>query len=113
MRLPAQQRWVFLGHGVDAAELQLAVCVAEDGHSTGSVKGYPASTAQKTWDILNGLGTMAFAYSFSFVLVEIQVGLSCAARLTDVQCCTSLTARRNYCCGLFVVPLWCMTCHSI
>ncbi|KAL3149470.1 hypothetical protein ABBQ32_002254 [Trebouxia sp. C0010 RCD-2024] len=44
----------------------------EDGHSTGSIKGYSASTAQKTWDVLNGLGTMAFAYSFSFVLVEIQ-----------------------------------------
>jgi len=31
--------------------------------------------ADKTWNVLNGLGSMAFAYSFSFVLVEIQVSV--------------------------------------
>jgi len=47
--------------------------VAENGHSTGSAAGAMATTADKTWNVLNGLGSMAFAYSFSFVLVEIQV----------------------------------------
>lgn len=45
----------------------------ETGHSTGSAAGAPATVADKTWNVLNGLGSMAFAYSFSFVLVEIQV----------------------------------------
>ena len=60
-----------------ASGSDLTYCVgetAESGHSTGSVKGYSEQTPYKVWDILNGLGTMAFAYSFSFVLVEIQVG---------------------------------------
>jgi len=47
----------------------------ESGHSTGSAAGATASMADKTWNVLNGLGSMAFAYSFSFVLVEIQVGV--------------------------------------
>ncbi|DBA70321.1 TPA: hypothetical protein ACH3X2_011743 [Trebouxia sp. C0005] len=44
----------------------------ESGHSTGFAAGATATTADKTWNVLNGLGSMAFAYSFSFVLVEIQ-----------------------------------------
>lgn len=55
---------------------------AESGHSTGSVKGYTEVTSHKVWDVLNGLGTMAFAYSFSFVLVEIQV----LSVYTSLQC---------------------------
>ena len=47
--------------------------LTETGHSTGTVAGAPATVADKTWNVLNGLGSMAFAYSFSFVLVEIQV----------------------------------------
>lgn len=46
---------------------------AESGDSYGSAAGAPAEIAIKTWNVLNGLGNMAFAYSFSFVLVEIEV----------------------------------------
>lgn len=62
-----------MSFGYSTIGLGLAIGkTTESGHSTGSVKGYDAVIAHKTWDILNGLGTMAFAYSFSFVLVEIQ-----------------------------------------
>jgi hypothetical protein len=32
-----------------------------------------ATKAQKIWDVCNALGNIAFAYSFSMILIEIQV----------------------------------------
>ena len=43
------------------------------GHSTGSIGGRSYAPAQKSWAVLTGLGSIAFAYEFSVVLLEIQV----------------------------------------
>ena len=49
---------------------------AETHSDHGSLKGTPEDVmAYKVWDVLNGLGGMAFAYSFSFILLEISVGV--------------------------------------
>ncbi|KAG6541561.1 hypothetical protein Mapa_017083 [Marchantia paleacea] len=49
---------------------------AEGGHSYGSVSGVKIGTdvteAQKVWNIFAALGNMAFAYSFSMILIEIE-----------------------------------------
>jgi hypothetical protein len=56
--------------------------VTEGGYSHGSISGTSIgdpslpgynTRAQKTWNVFNGLGDMAFAYSFSLILIEIQV----------------------------------------
>jgi hypothetical protein len=55
--------------------------IAEGGHSHGTLTGVKvgdhslgfATRAQKIWDICNALGNIAFAYSFSMILIEIQV----------------------------------------
>jgi hypothetical protein len=56
--------------------------IAEGGYSHGSISGTSIgdpslagynTRAQKTWNVFNGLGDMAFAYSFSLILIEIQV----------------------------------------
>ena len=57
----------------------MVLCSAETdtGYGHGSLKGYSEDVhAYKVWDVLNGLGDMAFAYSFSFILLEISVSLS-------------------------------------
>jgi hypothetical protein len=44
----------------------------------GSLTGISIGTvtpAQKVWGVFQGLGNIAFAYSYSFVLLEIQVHL--------------------------------------
>lgn len=47
---------------------------AEKHADHGSLKGDTEDVmAYKVWDVLNGLGGMAFAYSFSFILLEISV----------------------------------------
>ena len=51
----------------------LACAAAEKGHMTGSIAGRTDAPASKTWAVLAGLGSIAFAYEFSVVLVEIQV----------------------------------------
>ncbi|KAL2620996.1 hypothetical protein R1flu_001201 [Riccia fluitans] len=57
-----------LGLGIDKA--------AEGGHSYGSLSGVKIGTdvseAQKVWDVFSALGNMAFAYSFSMILIEIE-----------------------------------------
>ncbi len=56
--------------------------VTEGGYSHGSISGTSIgdpslagynTRAQKTWNVFNALGDMAFAYSFSLILIEIQV----------------------------------------
>lgn len=44
----------------------------ESDHSTGSVGGRSYAPASKAWAVMTGLGSMAFAFEFSVVLVEIQ-----------------------------------------
>ena len=46
---------------------------AESGHSFGSLGGRQEAPVNKVWAILTGLGSFAFAYEFSTVLLEIQV----------------------------------------
>ncbi|CAK9227719.1 unnamed protein product [Sphagnum jensenii] len=55
--------------------------IAEGGYSHGSISGTSIgdpslagynTRAQKTWNVFNALGDMAFAYSFSMILIEIQ-----------------------------------------
>ncbi len=48
-------------------------CLAESGHSFGSLGGRQEAPVNKIWAILTGLGSLAFAYEFSIVLLEIQV----------------------------------------
>ena len=52
---------------------QMPHVTAEPGHSTGSIGGLESSVATKTWDTLTGIGSIAFAFEFSAVLVEVQV----------------------------------------
>jgi hypothetical protein len=66
---------LFAHQGCSGCPSRLFCLPTESGHSTGSAAGATATTADKTWNVLNGLGSMAFAYSFSFVLVEIQVSV--------------------------------------
>ena len=66
--------------------IKVTLFSTESGHSTGSAGGASATMADKTWNVLNGLGSMAFAYSFSFVLVEIQVHLSSASWCSSFNC---------------------------
>ncbi len=46
---------------------------AESGHSFGSLGGRQEAPVNKVWAILTGVGSFAFAYDFSIVLLEIQV----------------------------------------
>lgn len=46
---------------------------AESGHSFGSLGGRQEAPVAKIWAILTGIGSLAFAYEFSIVLLEIQV----------------------------------------
>ncbi len=46
---------------------------AESGHSFGSLGGRQEPPVDKIWAILTGLGSYAFSYEFSTVLLEIQV----------------------------------------
>ena len=56
-----------------------AACGAEvgNGHSTGTVDGIRAPTdttvANKGWNITVALGSIAFAYSYSYILLEMTV----------------------------------------
>jgi len=51
---------------------------AEHHADHGSLAGTPETPqAYKVWNVLNGLGDMAFAYSFSFILLEITVSTPC------------------------------------
>lgn len=58
-----------------------------DGYGYGSVGGVPIGVATptsplsisrplKVWNVLTALGNMAFAYSYSMILIEIQVQFS-------------------------------------
>lgn len=83
-RLPIEL--VLVAHrGSSVCPLSLFCLPTESGHSTGSAAGATATTADKTWNVLNGLGSMAFAYSFSFVLVEIQVSVHFHTSLVLVE----------------------------
>lgn len=56
----------------------------ENHHAAGTLTGIPignpslgyVTTSQKIWAISSALGNMAFAYSFSMILIEIQVSVS-------------------------------------
>jgi amino acid permease len=51
-------------------------------HETGTLSGITnaeAGQATKVWDVFNGLGSFAFAYSFSLILIEIQDTLKAPA----------------------------------
>ena len=52
------------------------LCAEDDtGYGRGSITGYSDPGPYKVWDVLNGLGDFAFAYSFSYILLEITVSL--------------------------------------
>jgi hypothetical protein len=49
--------------------------VSENGTIKGSIAGVPMSTpAQKVWRVAQAIGDIAFAYPYTIVLLEIQVG---------------------------------------
>ena len=51
----------------------LIISLAHAGNKLGTVGGRPGSSAaDKTFNILNSLGSIAFAYNFSLILLEIQ-----------------------------------------
>lgn len=41
------------------------------GNHHGTVRGFDASTVQRMWNVWNAMGAIVFAFSFSFILVEI------------------------------------------
>jgi len=51
--------------------------LAGNNHSQGSFKGAAVGEifkdVDKTWNVFQALGNVAFAYSFSMILIEIQV----------------------------------------
>jgi hypothetical protein len=57
------------------------IYIAEGDHPHGTLTGVEigdpsigfATKAKKIWDVCNALGNIAFAYSFSMILIEIQV----------------------------------------
>ena len=57
--------------------------LAERGHPTGSITGTEASPAGKVWNVLNGLGSMAFAVQFGIMTLEVQVRNYSCATCTD------------------------------
>ena len=67
---------------------------AESGHSFGSLGGRQEAPVAKLWAILTGIGSLAFAYEFSIVLLEIQVSTHLNFELTafcvDCVLCSSL-----------------------
>lgn len=53
--------------------LGLSIAKAAGGKNpSGSLTGVPIGGAQKTWHVFQALGNMAFSYTFSMVLIEIQ-----------------------------------------
>ena len=61
----------------------------DTGFGRGSLTGYsvsPDPRAYKVWDVLNGLGSFAFAYSFSNILVEISVSALLVSPLALLLC---------------------------
>lgn len=62
------------GTGLLYSAVALALCIARvlQGHAHGTISGAPGTPAAKTFNILNALGTLGFAFSFSQILLEIQ-----------------------------------------
>lgn len=58
--------YAFIAIGLSSNEIAVNGVV-----TTGTVGGIPATPASKTFQIANSLGAIVFAYSFSFLLVEI------------------------------------------
>jgi hypothetical protein len=51
--------------------------IAENGKIMGSISGVPAANvADKLWLIFQALGDIAFAYPYTIIVLEIQVGIS-------------------------------------
>ena len=52
-----------------------------NGHSTGTVDGIESEASDKGWNVTVALGSMAFAYSYSYILLEMTVcaDLPCSA----------------------------------
>ena len=100
------------GGGADAAEWK-------DGHSTGTVDGIqvPGDTtlADKWWQITVALGSIAFAYSYSYILLEMTARppplaplarRPCLARA--VLCAVEAVPRpASLCCGSGSVAVLC------
>jgi hypothetical protein len=51
--------------------------IAENGKIMGSISGVPAANvADKLWLTFQALGDIAFAYPYTIIVLEIQVGIS-------------------------------------
>ena len=57
--------------------IALALSINE-GNTHGTVGGMDLSPSDKAFGILNAIGAILFAYSFSMILIEIQVRQRCA-----------------------------------
>jgi len=64
-----------MSFGYSSIGLSLAIAKVAGGQFQGSITGVAVGTvtaAQKTWGTFRALGNIAFAYSFSMLLIEIQ-----------------------------------------
>ncbi|KAL0054435.1 hypothetical protein WJX82_008773 [Trebouxia sp. C0006] len=73
------QTWLLSTISALASVCYALVCIglsigktSERGHPTGSIMGTEASPAGKVWNVLNGLGSMAFAVQFGIMTLEVQ-----------------------------------------
>jgi hypothetical protein len=53
---------------------------------TGTVVGVDVDVAQKIWLMFQALGNIAFAYSYTIILIEIQVRKATSRRATARAC---------------------------
>lgn len=75
--------------------IALVISLAQSGHRLGTVGGITASSAGKAFGVLDALGSIAFAYSFSLILLEVEASLKQPPRAAPqmrVACYISITA---------------------
>lgn len=75
--------------------IALVISLAQSGNRLGTVGGITASSAGKAFGVLDALGSIAFAYSFSLILLEVEASLKQPPRAAPqmrVACYISITA---------------------
>ncbi|KAL6778543.1 Amino acid permease 5 [Auxenochlorella protothecoides] len=60
--------------------IALALAINEGSSGESSIHGVPNTPAGKMWSVFNAMGAIVFAYSFSFILVEITDTMRSAGR---------------------------------
>lgn len=75
--------------------IALVISLAHSGNHEGTVGGITASTSGKAFGVLDALGSIAFAYSFSLILLEVEASIKQPPRAAPqmrIACYISITA---------------------